>query len=64
MAPTQGEGTKVGMSKGKAILQLVSAVIFWPSAIYLGILYGWKLPVLVVLMILGCFMSQAASKEL
>lgn len=49
--------------KAKMILQLINITLFWGPVIWLGVTYGWQLPVGVILLLIS-FYLQVKSIEL
>lgn len=47
--------------KPKTIIRIVAGLLFWPPIIYLGFLYGWRLPVMLGLIFVGLNMQQQAN---
>lgn len=44
------------------ILKSISVVLFWPPMIFIGIEYGWELPVALFLILLGLLFQHHANK--
>ncbi len=52
------------MTQKKAVLRLLGATFLYPSSFMLGMIYGWWLPPLIILIVIGLMMTkESASTE-
>lgn len=47
----------------KIILEIIIGLPFWGGLIWIGIVYGWQLPVALFLVIIGVVLQQGLKKH-
>jgi len=56
------DNTQQANRLAKIIVQIIAGLFFWPGVIWMGVEYGWKLPVAIMLMLIGIFVNMATKK--